>query len=103
MTGYIAYRGITGSTFTAGAASAAPIGDLTQLIGNYVLHGIGFGLMISRAVTVAIAVIGTTLTCMNTAMRISGGMVADRELPSMMGFVHKSSPSRICRSSRSLL
>ena len=61
----------------AAAASGAPIGDLTQLIGNYVFHGIGFGLMISMAITVAIAVIGTTLSCMNTAMRITGGMAAD--------------------------
>jgi len=81
--------GKTATGMDAAAASGAPIGDLTQLIGNYVFHGIGFGLMISMAVTVAIAVIGTTLSCMNTAMRISGGMAADRELPSMMGFVHK--------------
>jgi len=73
----------------AAAASAAPIGDLTILIGNYLFHGVGFGLMISMSVTVAIAVIGTTLSCMNTAMRISGGMAADQELPSMAGFIHK--------------
>ena len=72
----------------AAAASSAPIGDLTKLIGTYVFNGIGFGLMITMAVTVAIAVIGTTLSCMNTAMRITVGMAADRELPSMMGFIH---------------
>src|SRR5271157_4542125 len=83
---------VDGKTVTgmdAAAASGAPIGDLAILIGNYVFHGIGFGLMISLAITVAIAVIGTTLSCMNTAMRISGGMAADQELPSMMGFIHK--------------
>jgi basic amino acid/polyamine antiporter, APA family len=81
--------GKTVTGMDAAAASGAPIGDLTKLIGDSVFHGIGFGLMISMAVTVAIAVIGTTLSCMNTSMRISGGMAADQELPSMMGFIHK--------------
>jgi len=87
LTGIVDNKTVTG--MDAAAASGAPIGDLAILIGNYVFHGIGFGLMISMAVTVAIAVIGTTLSCMNTAMRISGGMAADQELPSMMGFIHK--------------
>ena len=87
LTGVVDGKTVMG--MDAAAASGAPIGDLAILIGNYVFHGIGFGLMISLAITVAIAVIGTTLSCMNTAMRISGGMAADQELPSMMGFVHK--------------
>ncbi len=72
----------------AAAASSAPIGDLTMLIGNSLVPGLGFGLMITMAITVAIAVIGTTLSCMNTAMRVSAGMAADRELPSSLGFIH---------------
>jgi APA family basic amino acid/polyamine antiporter len=87
LTGLVDGKAVTG--MAAAAASGAPIGDLAVLIGNNVLHGIGFGLMISMAVTVAIAIIGTTLSCMNTAMRITGGMAADQELPSMMGFIHK--------------
>ncbi len=73
----------------AAAASSAPIGDLAKLLGDNLLHGFGFGLMISMAVTVAIAIVGTTLSCMNTAMRVSCGMAADRELPSMIGFIHR--------------
>ena len=73
----------------AAAASAAPIGDLAKLIGNHLLGGVGFGLMISMAITVAIAIVGTTLSCMNTAMRISAGMAEDRELPTMMGFIDR--------------
>ncbi len=87
LTGVVDGKTVMG--MDAAAASGAPIGDLAILIGNYVFHGIGFGLMISLAITVAIAVIGTTLSCMNTAMRISGGMAADQELPSMMGFIHR--------------
>jgi amino acid transporter len=82
----------TGTTtvtgMSAAAASGAPIGDLTKLIGNSLIPGLGLGLMISMAVTVAIALIGTTLSCMNTAMRISAGMAEDRELPSSLGFIH---------------
>jgi basic amino acid/polyamine antiporter, APA family len=78
--------GVTG--MAAAAASGAPIGDLTKLLGDSLLPGIGFGLMISMAVTVAIAIVGTTLSCMNTAMRVTCGMAEDRELPGMMGFMH---------------
>ena len=83
----------SGKTLTTGmaaaAASSAPIGDLAKLIGDNLLHGIGFGLMITMAVTVVIAIVGTTLSCMNTAIRVSAGMAGDRELPNMMGFIHQ--------------
>jgi len=82
----------TGTTTVTGmaaaAASGAPIGDLAKLIGDSLFHGLGFGLMITMAITVAIAVIGTTLSCMNTAMRVSAGMAEDRELPSSLSFIH---------------
>jgi nitrogen regulatory protein PII len=45
--------------------------------------------MITMAVTVVIAIIGTTLSCMNTAIRVSAGMAGGRELPKMMGFIHQ--------------
>ena len=73
---------------SAAAVSSAPIGDLVKLIGNSLVPGLGFGLMITMAITVAIAVIGTTLSCMNTAMRVSAGMAEDRELPSSLSFIH---------------
>jgi amino acid transporter len=79
-------KGING--LAAAAASSAPVGDLTRLIGNAMVPGLGFGLMITMAVTVAIAIVGTTLSCMNTAMRITCGMAEDRELPQMMSFMH---------------
>lgn len=72
----------------AAAGSSAPIGDLTKLIGDSMLGGIGFGLMITMAVTVAIAILGTTLSCMNTAARISFGMAERRELPEYLSFMH---------------
>jgi amino acid transporter len=69
-------------------ASAAPIGDMSKLIGDHLLAGIGTGLMITMAITVAIAVIGTTLSCLNTAVRVTNGMAADRELPNFLSFLH---------------
>ena len=72
----------------AAAASSAPIGDMAKLLGDSLFHGLGFGLMITMAVTVAIAVIGTTLSCMNTAIRVTAGIAEDRELPEMLGFLH---------------
>ncbi len=80
-------KGITG--MDAAAASSASIGDLTQLIGNALVPGLGFGLMVTMAVTVGIAIVGTTLSCMNTAMRVTCGMAEDRELPEMMGLLHQ--------------
>ena len=72
----------------AAAASSAPIGDMAVLVGNSVLGGIGFGLMISIAVTVAIAIFGTTLSCLNTAVRVSYAMAQDREMPEILGVLH---------------
>jgi amino acid transporter len=80
--------GVAVNGIAAAAASGAPIGDLTKLIGDSMLGGIGFGLMITMAVTVAIAIIGTTLSCMNTAVRVTCGMAEHRELPSFLSFLH---------------
>jgi len=71
------------------AASSAPIGDMITAIGNHLFSGLGFALMITMAITVAIAIICTTLACMNTAVRVTTGMAEDRELPSFLGFIHK--------------
>lgn len=78
------------------AASSAPLGDLAILLGNRMLGGIGFGLMISIAVTVILALLGTTLSCMNTAARVSYAMAQDREMPELLGGLHGrfASPAR---------
>jgi len=84
-------KNAAGATITgmdAAAASSAPIGDMAILVGNAILHGIGFGLMVSIAVTVAIAVLGTTLSCLNTAVRISYAMAKDEEMPEILGAMH---------------
>src|SRR2546422_11564002 len=72
----------------AAAASSAPIGDMAILVGDSVLGGIGFGLMISIAVTVGLAILGTTLSCLNTAVRVSYAMAQDKEMPELLGAMH---------------
>ena len=72
----------------AAAASSAPIGDMAILVGNALLGGIGFGLMISIAITVGIAIFGTTLSCLNTAVRVSYAMAQDDEMPEFLGVLH---------------
>jgi amino acid transporter len=72
----------------AAAASSAPIGDMAILVGNSVLGGIGFGLMVSIAVTVALAILGTTLSCLNTAVRVTYAMSQDEEMPELLGAMH---------------
>jgi amino acid transporter len=70
------------------AASQAPIGDMAVAIGNALLGGAGFVLMITIALTVALALLGTTLSAINTGVRISYAMGQDREMPEFMGLLH---------------
>lgn len=73
---------------SAAAASQAPIGDMMRLIGDSLYHGLGFGLTVTMAVTVALAVFGTTLSCINTGVRISYAMAKDQEMPELMSLMH---------------
>ena len=79
--------GTTVTGLEAAAASSAPMGDLIQVIGNS-LGGIGFGLMIITALTVALAILGTTLSAMNTGVRITFAMAQDSEMPEPLGLLH---------------
>lgn len=80
--------GTTVTGIAAAATSAAPIGDMAIQIGNAMLGGNGFAFMVVIAITVGIAVLGTTLAAMNTAVRISFAMAQDSEMPDFMGMLH---------------
>ena len=84
----VAADGTKTTGMAAAAASSAPIGDMIRMIGDAMLHGNGFMLMIVIAATVGLAVLGTTLAAMNTAVRISFAMAQDKEMPSVMGALH---------------
>ncbi len=74
--------------YAAAAASGAPIGDMVRQIGDTMLGGTGFILVIILAATVLIALIGTTLACLNTGVRITYVMGRDKEVPGILGMLH---------------
>jgi amino acid transporter len=75
--------------FNAAARSSAPMGDMVTNLGNVFLAGHGFELMLVVAVSVAAAIVGSTLACMNTGVRISYAMGQEGELPIAFGKLHK--------------
>ena len=68
--------------------SAAPLGDMMTIIGNALLGGHGQLFMLIEAVTVFLALIGTTLSCINTGARVTFAMGRDEEVPQHFGFLH---------------
>ena len=81
-------KGAAISGMDAAVASSAPIGDLIRQIGDSMLGGLGFPLAIVVAVTVALAILGTTLSAMNTGVRITYAMAQDEEMPGLLGLLH---------------
>ena len=76
------------SGWGAVAASGAPIGDMMRVIGDQMLGGTGFILVIIFAATVVLALIGTTLACLNTGVRITYAMGKEKEVPTLLGVLH---------------
>ncbi|GAC1579085.1 MAG: APC family permease [Candidatus Dormibacteria bacterium] len=76
------------SGYAATAVSGAPIADMIRQIGDTMLGGTGQVLVIILAATVLIALIGTTLACLNTGVRITYVMGRDKEMPSLLGLLH---------------
>ena len=73
--------------FSAAAASGAPVGDMVRMMGNVFFGGNGFVLMLIVAVAVAAAVLGTTLACLNTGVRVTYAISRDTEAPEPLGKV----------------
>src|SRR3984893_9639938 len=82
------YQNSAGTGFAAAFSSGAPIGDMAQIIGNQMLGGNGVAFATILAVTVVIALIGTSLSCLNTGVRVTHAMGKDTELPAVFGFLH---------------
>ncbi|MBV9227807.1 MAG: APC family permease [Chloroflexi bacterium] len=92
---YFVNTGLTNGTgksmvpgFDAAAASGAPIGDMAHIIGDKLLSGNGLAFAIILAASVVIALIGTSLSCLNTGVRVTYAMGKDTELPLVFGFLH---------------
>ncbi len=79
----------SGYSMANASGSAAPIGDMMVVVGN-ALFGAGHGrtFMLVEAFTVFLALIGTTLSCMNTGARVTYAMGKDQEAPEHFGMLH---------------
>jgi len=79
----------SGYTMQSAVGSAAPIGDMMVVVGD-ALFGPGHGriFMLVEAFTVFLAIIGTTLSCINTGARVTYAMGKDQEVPEHFGLLH---------------
>jgi amino acid transporter len=84
----------SGYTMQSAASSAAPVGDMMIMVGDALLgQGNGKWFMLAEAFTVFLALIGTTLSCMNTGARVTYAMGKDDEAPEHFGVLHAGSLS----------
>jgi len=79
-----------GYTMPMAAGSSAPIGDMMKLVGAWLFGSPTAGIWFMRiqALTVFLALIGTTLSCMSTGARVTYAMGRDEEVPSHFGLLH---------------
>jgi amino acid transporter len=88
---YFAANYFLSSGYPMGTASgsSAPIGDMMVIIGNAAFgQGGGRTFMLVEAFTVFLAIIATTLSCMNTGARVTYAMGKDEEVPEHFGMLH---------------
>lgn len=78
----------SGYSLNAAKGSAAPVGDMMVLVGNALLGNRGQTFMLIEAFTVFLALIGTTLSCINTGARVTYAMGRDKEVPEHFGMLH---------------
>jgi amino acid transporter len=80
----------SGYTMSNAGASSAPLGDMMVLVGTWFFgsYSAGKAFMLIEAATVFLALIGTTLSCMNTGARVTYAMGRDDEVPTQFGMLH---------------
>src|SRR5580704_3145212 len=79
----------SGYPMSTATSSAPPIGDMMIMVGDNIFgQGHGRTFMLIEAFTVFLALIGTTLSCMNTAARVTYAMGKDNEVPEHFGMLH---------------
>jgi amino acid transporter len=80
----------SGYTITNAGGSGAPLGDMMKIVGTWAFGSAAAGnaFMIIQAITVFLALIGTTLSCLNTGARVTYAMGRDEEVPTHFGLVH---------------
>jgi amino acid transporter len=72
------------------AGSGAPIGDMMVIVGTWLFGSpaAGKAFMLVEAITVFLALIGTTLSCLSTGARVTYAMGKDEEVPEHFGMLH---------------
>ena len=80
----------SGYTIPNAGASGAPLGDMMVIVGTWLFGSASAGraFMLVQAATVFLALVGTTLSCINTGARVTYAMGRDEEMPSHFGLVH---------------
>jgi amino acid transporter len=80
-----------GYTMPAAGASSAPIGDMMKIVGTWAFGSAkaGTAFMLVQAFTVFLALIGTTLACLNTGARVTYAMGRDEEMGAHFGMLHE--------------
>ena len=79
-----------GYTISNAGASSAPLGDMMLIAGTWLFGSASAGkaFMLVQASTVFLALIGTTLSCINTGARVTYAMGRDEEVASHFGLMH---------------
>ncbi len=79
-----------GYKMTTAAGATAPIGDLMKITGAWLFGSseAGWWFMFIQAITVFLALIGTTLSCISTGARVTYAMGRDEEMPAHFGMLH---------------
>jgi amino acid transporter len=82
-----------GYTISNAGASSAPIGDMMTITGTWLFGSpkAGMWYMWIQALTVFLALIGTTLACINTGARVTYAMGRDKEVGELFGHIHEKS------------
>jgi amino acid transporter len=79
-----------GYTLPTAAASSAPIGDEMLIVGSWLFgsYRAGWWFMMIQAITVFLALIGTTLSCLSTGARVTYAMGREGEVGTHFGLLH---------------
>ncbi len=79
-----------GYTLANAAGSGAPIGDMMVIVGTWLFgsYSAGRAFMLVQALTVFLALVGTTLACLSTGARVTYAMGKDEEMPGHFGLLH---------------
>jgi amino acid transporter len=80
----------SGYAISNAGASGAPLGDMMTLVGTWAFGSVSAGraFMFVESITVFLALIGTTLACINTGARVTYAMGKDEEVPTQFGMLH---------------